>query len=160
MNAFKKLKFSKDGIGAVLLKIDSDDVTVVVDKVRRRPCLAANTAVRCSGESRGQRAARQTAQPNRTKRPTGTRSRARPQRGRQKRTRKRSIWDLEPDGKGKGAAARPMDRVRAGDAHRLAGRRGGRAGRCEPTVSPQWHGPQWHGPHGIPFEPLRTEWRS
>ena len=59
MNAFKKLKFSKDGIGAVLLKIDSDDVTVVVDKVRRRPCLAANTAVSCSSESRGQRAARQ-----------------------------------------------------------------------------------------------------
>jgi hypothetical protein len=54
MNAFNKLKFSKDGIGAVLLKIDSDDVTVVVDKVRRRPCLA-NTA----SESKGQRAARQ-----------------------------------------------------------------------------------------------------
>ena len=58
MNAFKKLKFSKDGIGAVLLKIDSDDVTVVVDKVRRRPCLAANTAESCSRESKGQRAAR------------------------------------------------------------------------------------------------------
>ena len=58
MNAFKKLKFSKDGIGAVFLKIDSDDVTVVVDKVRRRPCLAANTAVSCSSESTGQRAAK------------------------------------------------------------------------------------------------------
>jgi hypothetical protein len=53
MNAFKKLKFSKDGIGAVLLKIDSDDVTVVVDKVRHRPCLAANKAVSCSSESKG-----------------------------------------------------------------------------------------------------------
>ena len=59
MNAFKKLKFSKDGIGAVLLKIDSDDVTVVVDKVRRRPCLSANNAVSCSSESKRQRAARQ-----------------------------------------------------------------------------------------------------
>ena len=59
MNAFKKLKFSKDGIGAVLLKIDSDDVTVVVDKVRRRPCLAANNAVSCSSESKRQRAVRQ-----------------------------------------------------------------------------------------------------
>jgi hypothetical protein len=59
MNAFNKLKFSKDGIGAVLLKIDSDDVTVVVDKVRRRPCLAANTAMSWSSESKGQRAARQ-----------------------------------------------------------------------------------------------------
>ena len=56
MNAFKKLKFSKDGIGAVLLKIDSDDVTVVVDKVRSRPCLAANNAVSCSSESKRQRA--------------------------------------------------------------------------------------------------------
>ena len=59
MNAFKKLRFSKDGIGAVLLKIDSDDVTVVVDKVRRRPWLAANNAVSCSSESKRQRAARQ-----------------------------------------------------------------------------------------------------
>ena len=112
MNAFKKLKFSKDGIGAVLLKIDSDDVTVVVDKVRRRPCLAANTAVSCSGESRG---------------------------------------------------ATKLSRVRAGDARRLAGRRGGRAGRCEPTVSPPARSaryPRRHGPHGIPLEPLRTEWRS
>ena len=33
-------------------------MTVVVDKVRRRPCLAANTAVSCSSESKGQRAAR------------------------------------------------------------------------------------------------------
>ncbi len=30
MNAFNKLQFSKDSIGAMLLKIDSDDVTVVV----------------------------------------------------------------------------------------------------------------------------------
>ena len=59
MSTFKKLQFSKDGIGAVLLKIDSDDVTVVVDKVRRRPCLAANNAVSCSSESKRQRAARQ-----------------------------------------------------------------------------------------------------
>jgi hypothetical protein len=85
MNAFNKLQFLKDGIVAVLLKIDSDDVTVVVDKVRRRPCLAANNAVSCSSESKGQRAARQrhnqTARKAQRTRAAAHGSRARPRTG-------------------------------------------------------------------------------
>ena len=34
MNAFKKLKFSNAANSAVILKVDNDDTTIVVDKVR------------------------------------------------------------------------------------------------------------------------------